>query len=72
MLDKLKGEISETPAAEEDSWYNAVFGPEYLYGTSVLLVISLMCQFSGYNHFNMFSVRIFTQLNEKSSKETII
>ena len=41
-----------------------MFGQTYLRGTLTLLVLTELIQFSGYNLFNMFSVRVFTQLNE--------
>ena len=68
MLRKLKSEINQTEV-NANPWCTAVFGVDYLRGTLIALTLSELVQLSGYNLFNMFSVRIFTKLNETASPD---
>lgn len=63
ILDNLKGEVS-SPLANDLLFCEAVFGPEFILGTTILTIFTTLTQLTGYNILNMFSVRIFSSMNE--------
>lgn len=67
----LKNEIS-SPEVIGETWCTAVFGSDFLRGTIVLTIFTELTQFTGYNVLNMFSVRIFTNMNELTPGENEI
>ena len=63
VLEQLRGEVS-SPVVNNISFSEAVFGPDFILGTTILTIFTTLTQLTGYNILNMFSVRIFASMNE--------
>lgn len=68
ILEELKKDVAP-PAAHEEGWCEHVWGKKNRHGTLVCLTETEFVQLSGQNILNMFSVRIFSEMNKLVPEE---
>ena len=60
---ETKNEAAGTSTTKDQSYFEALFGPENLRGTIILSIYALSFQWIGCNIINIFSNRIVTDVN---------
>lgn len=68
ILEVLKKQVNKKSQVKS-SHCASIFGPKYLKGTFFGIGVTMLCQFTGANMWNMYSNRIFTKINPTVQQE---